>query len=143
MNAGKGLTKSQQENNIIMATRRQEEEHLTPEQRALALVKRQDFGDSINAELTTIIRENEELKATLKATTDCVDILHAYETIAKQQSELTQLRKVCDDWKDTAEMSMTLVCNASGIQEAARRFVDEYYVRLHTHNNLPHVKGKK
>jgi hypothetical protein len=69
MTSGKGLTKSQQENNIIMATRRQEEEHPTPKQRARELLSRfiriqhpSDFDTCLNT-LTAIIRENEELKA--------------------------------------------------------------------------------
>ena len=122
-----------------MATRRQEEEHPTPEQRAVDLVNaccshNLDEREAKRAELTAIIRENEELKSTLKATTDCVDTLHAYETIAKQQSEINQLRKVCDEF---ALIKTNFGHNAKNSSTGCVTCI-----ALANYNNLPHVKGK-
>ena len=64
------------------------------------------------------------------------------------ERERDQLREVADNWKSTSEMLMTVVCNASDSnwkketpdwQTAARRYVDEYYIRLKQYNQLPHV----
>ena len=67
-------------------------------------------------------------------------------------TERDQLRKVCDELFLTSEMLMTVVCNSSGgdwrketvdWQNAARRYVDEYYERLKLYNSLPHVIAAK
>jgi hypothetical protein len=132
MNAGKGLTKAQQGNNIIMATRRQEEERLTPEQRAKRIYSKiglavfditanVDYNDEILTELTAIFRENEVLKLENK---NCIKQHHWEE----QRAELTQLRKVCDALAKELEDRKPKIW----VLEA-----------LTNYNNLPHVKGKK
>ena len=116
-------------------------QHPTLEQRAHELFMRlfRDYHECKAGaldELTAIIRENEELKEQINPRNG-----HTFESLTKMwedghiayaaaQSELTQLRKVCDDLRKHPNHYK---CN------------DGYCGRclaLANYNNLPHLKGK-
>jgi hypothetical protein len=112
-----------------------------------------DDMEKLERELSEAQAERDQLKKQFeisKGNTEAA--LNSFHAEMKQrrnaEAERDQLRKVCSDWKDTAEMLMTVVCSASGgdwhkessdWQIAARKFVDEYYERLKQHDSLPHV----
>ena len=107
-----------------------------------------DERDLLKSKLIRCEDDRDQLRKELETVLGSPSLRVAAEIAKARQSEIDQLRKVSDDWKDTSEMLMTVVCNASGgdwkkesfdWHVAARRFVDEYYARLKQHAQLPHV----
>lgn len=117
-------------------------QHPTPEQRARELLSRfiriqhpSDFDTCLKT-LTAIICENEQHKLaneTLLAELKRVQSYNAAQIgasyISKLESELTQLRKVCDELM------------AFGISQGG--YFPEWQKAETNYNNIPHVKGRE
>lgn len=115
-----------------------------------------DYVDVVDASFAAKLERERDEARTITGFALDKDYYEKYQKFCAEleiaKTERDQLRKVCDELLLTSEMLMTVVCNSSGgdwgketvdWQNAARRYVDEYYRRLTTYNSLPHVIAAK